>query len=103
MQYSIYYLHIIYTYVFVFGYRPLYFKNFKISAIALLKLVMHACSGGKDEVMGILQGKTEEGTFYVLDSFALPVQGTETRVNAGDNAVVYQDNFQTVGEYVYFL
>jgi hypothetical protein len=32
--------------------------------------------------MGILQGKVQGDTFVVIDSFALPVEGTETRVNA---------------------
>lgn len=34
------------------------------------------------QVMGILQGKVVGDTFIVIDSFALPVEGTETRVNA---------------------
>ncbi len=34
------------------------------------------------QVMGILQGKMSGDTFIVIDSFALPVEGTETRVNA---------------------
>ncbi|KAI8048288.1 COP9 signalosome complex subunit 5 [Syncephalis plumigaleata] len=49
-----------------------YFTKVKISAIALVKMVMHARSGGK------LQGDT----MIVMDAFALPVEGTETRVNA---------------------
>ena len=32
--------------------------------------------------MGMLQGKTIGDTFVVMDVFALPVEGTETRVNA---------------------
>lgn len=34
------------------------------------------------QVMGMLQGKVVRDTFIVIDSFALPVEGTETRVNA---------------------
>ena len=30
--------------------------------------------------MGLMQGKVIKNTFYVLDSFALPIIGTETRV-----------------------
>jgi len=59
-----------------------YFKKVKISAIALLKMVMHARSGGTIEVMGLLMGKVEGDTMIVMDSFALPVEGSETRVNA---------------------
>ena len=29
-----------------------------------------------------MQGKVQGDTFIVIDSFALPVEGTETRVNA---------------------
>lgn len=47
---------------------------------------MHAKSGGNLEVMGMMQGKVQGGTFIVLDAFALPVEGTETRVNAQEEA-----------------
>ena len=79
-----------------FPYSPNYFTNVKVSAVALLKLVMHACAGGREEVIGILQGKTEPHTFYILDAFALPVKGTETRVNPGNAAIEYQYQY-TVG------
>lgn len=52
-------------------------------------MVMHAVSGGRLEVMGILQGKIEGDTMVVMDSFALPVEGTETRVNAAAEAAGY--------------
>ena len=32
---------------------------------------------------GMMQGKIDGDTFVVMDAFALPVIGTETRVNAG--------------------
>jgi COP9 signalosome complex subunit 5 len=54
---------------------------------------MHARSGGQYEIMGLMNGKIVDRTFYVLDSFALPVQGTETRVNAGDAAMEYMVQF----------
>ncbi|GAM27607.1 hypothetical protein SAMD00019534_107830 [Acytostelium subglobosum LB1] len=68
---------------------PHYFKTVKISAIALLKMVMHSRSGGKLEVMGLLMGKVEAHTMIIMDSFALPVEGTETRVNAQADANEY--------------
>ena len=68
---------------------PHYFKNVRISAVALLKMVMHARSGGSLEVMGLMQGKLAGETFIVTDAFRLPVEGTETRVNAGDEANEY--------------
>jgi COP9 signalosome complex subunit 5 len=61
---------------------PHFFKEIKISALALLKMVMHARSGGNLEVMGLLLGKVDASVMVVMDSFALPVEGTETRVNA---------------------
>lgn len=39
--------------------------------------------------MGMMQGKTVGDTFIVVDSFALPVEGTETRVNAAEGAYEY--------------
>lgn len=38
------------------------------------------------QVMGMMQGKAVGDTFIVVDSFALPVEGTETRVNAAEGA-----------------
>lgn len=65
---------------------PRYFKHVRISALALIKMVMHARSGGQLEVIGIMQGKIDPNdpkgpTMIVMDAFALPVEGTETRVN----------------------
>ncbi|XP_050345140.1 COP9 signalosome complex subunit 5 [Nymphalis io] len=68
---------------------PHFFKDIKISALALLKMVMHARSGGTLEVMGLLLGKVDANTMIVMDSFALPVEGTETRVNAQAQAYEY--------------
>lgn len=47
---------------------------------------MHARSGGQYEIMGLMQGKLDGDTFVVMDAFALPVLGTETRVNAQNDA-----------------
>ncbi|KAK3357016.1 JAB1/Mov34/MPN/PAD-1 ubiquitin protease-domain-containing protein [Lasiosphaeria hispida] len=81
-----------------------YFKTVRISAVALMKMVMHARSGGALEVMGLMQGyvtdnssggsssagsSTPGGTLVVTDAFRLPVEGTETRVNAQDDANEY--------------
>jgi COP9 signalosome complex subunit 5 len=52
-------------------------------------MVMHARSGGTLEVMGLLLGKVDANTMMVMDSFALPVEGTETRVNAQAQAYEY--------------
>ena len=65
----------------------------RISAVALVKMVMHARSGGDIEVMGLMLGYVEHETFIVTDAVRLPVEGTETRVNAGDEANEYIVNF----------
>lgn len=74
---------------------PHFFKRARISALALLKMVMHARSGGNLEVMGLMQGKVVGDTFVVVDSFALPVEGTETRVSAQNEAYEYMVQYQS--------
>ena len=52
------------------------------------------------------QGKVVGDAFIVLDAFALPVEGTETRVNAQAEAYEYMVDFQSttkVGWFVWFL
>ncbi|KAB5589618.1 COP9 signalosome complex subunit 5 [Ceratobasidium theobromae] len=75
---------------------PHYFKRVHISVIALIKMVIHARSGGIYEIMGMMQGKirASDQSLVVLDSFALPVQGTETRVNAANEANEYMVAFK---------
>ena len=86
---------------------PHYFKTCKISAVALIKMVrgwsswagdkaeglclqvIHARSGVPHEIMGMMQGKVVGTSLVIVDSFALPVQGTETRVNAANEANEY--------------
>lgn len=68
---------------------PHHFKQVRVSAVALIKMVMHARSGGSIEVMGLMQGYTDGDTIVVTDAFGLPVEGTETRVNAQDDANEY--------------
>ncbi|KAI8812795.1 JAB1/Mov34/MPN/PAD-1 ubiquitin protease-domain-containing protein [Cladochytrium replicatum] len=78
-----------------------HYKKVQISAVALIKMVMHARSGGNIEVMGIMQGKVIGDTMIVMDAFALPVEGTETRVNAQaegyEYMVEYMLNIKEVG------
>ena len=70
-----------------------HYKFVRISAVALIKMVMHARSGGDLEVMGLMQGHVEHETFIVTDALRLPVEGTETRVNAQAEADEYMVNF----------
>lgn len=55
----------------------------------MVKMVMHARSGGSLEVMGLMQGYVEGTALVVTDAFRLPVEGTETRVNAQEDANEY--------------
>lgn len=72
---------------------PHYFKDVKISALALLKMVMHARSGGSLEIMGLMLGKVDGNSMIIMDVFALPVEGTETRVNAQAQAYEYMTQY----------
>jgi len=64
-----------------------------MSIIALIKMAAHAKTGGILEVMGMLIGKIVGDTLLVMDVFPLPVEGTETRVNAGKDAELYQADY----------
>jgi COP9 signalosome complex subunit 5 len=64
-----------------------YFRHVRISALAALKMLSHAVAGGNLEIMGVLIGSAANREFFVHDVIPLPVTGTETRVNAGDQAM----------------
>ncbi len=72
---------------------PHYFTDVHVSAVALIKMVMHARSGGSIEVMGSIQGQVAEKAFVVNDVFPLPVEGTETRVNAGAEGMEFMVSY----------
>lgn len=59
---------------------------------------MHARSGGSIEIMGLMQGKIQGDTMIIMDSFALPVEGTETRVNAQEEAYEYMVQYTTAAQ-----
>ena len=80
--------------------NPQCFKKVKIAALPFLKMAIHAESGGDIEVMGLMQGKVIGDTFYVMDSFRLPVQGTETRVNAGAEADEFMIRWTETSEHM---
>lgn len=56
-------------------------------------MVTHSRSGGPLEVMGLLLGKVDANVMVVMDAFALPVEGTETRVNAQSQAYEYMTSY----------
>eukprot|EP01136_Pigoraptor_vietnamica_P008788 Opistho-1_new@44592 len=57
---------------------------------------MHARSGGTIEVMGLMQGKVDGDALVVTDAFALPVEGTETRVNAQAEGYEYMVEYMSL-------
>ncbi|KAJ3282102.1 COP9 signalosome complex subunit 5a, partial [Rhizoclosmatium sp. JEL0117] len=59
---------------------------------------MHARSGGSIEVMGLMQGKVVGDQMIVMDAFALPVEGTETRVNAAQEGYEYMVDYVIKGK-----
>lgn len=63
-----------------------YFEKVAISPLALAKITERAIAGGDLEVMGLVCGRIENRAFVVTDAFALPVEGTETHVNAAHEA-----------------
>jgi COP9 signalosome complex subunit 5 len=75
--------------------NPIYFTNCRISALALLKMTTHARSGGNLEIMGLMTGYVSGTSIVVTDAFRLPVEGTETRVNAQTEADEYMVNYLT--------
>lgn len=52
--------------------------------------------------MGVMYGKVRDGTFWIMDAAALPVQGTETRVNAG-NEVRHRLGRQLIQAFEYMV
>jgi COP9 signalosome complex subunit 5 len=81
---------------------PKYFSDVKISASATVKMLQHAMRGVEKgmksengmpvEVMGLLLGRPSTDSknpnyLVVTDAFPLPVEGVETRVEAGDEAM----------------
>lgn len=66
-----------------------YFNKCMISSLALMKMTTHAQNGGSIEIMGMLIGKIIDRKIVVMDTYRLPVEGTETRVNAQGEAYEY--------------
>ncbi|ELP85766.1 COP9 signalosome complex subunit, putative [Entamoeba invadens IP1] len=81
---------------------PYYFKRCLISAVALLKIVMHAKQGEPLEIMGILKGQTKGDAFIITDVISLPVEGTETRVNASESCDSYLLEYRDFTEQIGF-
>ncbi|PFH33950.1 Mov34/MPN/PAD-1 family protein [Besnoitia besnoiti] len=79
----------------------------RLSPLALLQMLLHADGGAPFEVMGLMLGSMQPGdsavarpegasdgqAFVIHSVFRLPVEGTETRVNAGAEANEYMVSF----------
>ncbi|KEP61279.1 UNVERIFIED_CONTAM: Mov34/MPN/PAD-1 family protein [Hammondia hammondi] len=89
---------------------PTSFSTVRLSPLALLQMVLHARQGIPLEVMGLMLGSVSpispsvrsasssleqlgDQAFVVHSVFRLPVEGTETRVNAGAEANEYMVDF----------
>ncbi|KAI5000750.1 hypothetical protein ZWY2020_010709 [Hordeum vulgare] len=64
----------------------------------LLNMVVQARADGTIEIMGLMQGKFQGDSIIVMDAFALPVEGTETRVNAQAEAYKYMVEYSTINK-----
>eukprot|EP01125_Pyxidicula_operculata_P021853 TRINITY_DN86_c0_g1_i1.p1 TRINITY_DN86_c0_g1~~TRINITY_DN86_c0_g1_i1.p1 ORF type:complete len:322 (-),score=81.76 TRINITY_DN86_c0_g1_i1:264-1229(-) len=89
---------------------PEYFKKVKISSVAFLKMILHARKTCTEEsfkasepieVMGLLNGKIEEHTFVITDSFGV-CEGNEVSVQPKDSDYeymsVYSESSEKVGK-----
>lgn len=59
-----------------------HFESVLVSKLAAVTMFDHACRGGNIEIMGMLVGTTINKNIVIYDIYELPVEGTETRVNA---------------------
>jgi COP9 signalosome complex subunit 5 len=86
---------------------PHYFKKCFVSALALVKIAMHAKTGhgqqgvlsqgdGNNwiEVMGMFSGHVIPHAFVIRDSFALPGVASETSVSITDEGTMYLINWK---------
>ena len=75
--------------------HPYYFQTVNISMLAMMKMTMHAISGGSIEIMGMLVGYYRKSQLFVLDCYPLPVQGTESRVNPQNDSYEFMLKYLT--------
>lgn len=74
-----------------------YFQHCLLSRLASSKMLTHSVGADNKEVMGMLIGYISNDCIIVKDCYSLPVEGTETRVNAQlesyEYMVQYMDAF----------
>ncbi|CAL9734835.1 COP9 signalosome complex subunit 5 [Monosporozyma servazzii] len=71
------------------GSNMYHYSHVLISRLATQQILNHAVKGNEIEIMGILLGVTLNHKFIITRSFPLPVEGTETRVNAQSESYEY--------------
>ena len=64
---------------------------------------MHAAFTSEKEKMGILTGTVEDLSFIIYDAYLLPVEGSETRVSAGEDADIYRTRITDILSHVFFF
>mgnify|MGYP003362343643 FL=1 len=69
--------------------NPRFYNKVVMSERCCRQMLEHAVAGGDNETMGMLVGAARGSTFVVLQTFELPVLGTETRVNAMSECYEY--------------
>lgn len=74
---------------------PYYFRTVNISLLTMLKMSLHAISGGSIEIMGMLMGYRKGNELIILDCYPLPVQGTESRVNPQNDSYEFMLSYIT--------
>lgn len=83
---------------------PLYFKEVRMSALAAVKMFIHARTGSPDvsgglrenwhEVMGLMPGHfSSDGVLFVTDSFAMPVDASEVECSMNEHSQIYMAEY----------
>ena len=65
---------------------PYYFQECYVTPRALITMIKHSINGGKNEILGFLYGQSRDHKFFLTEALPTSVIGTETRVNATDEA-----------------
>lgn len=75
--------------------HPYYFQTVNLSLLSMMKMTMHAISGGSIEIMGMLVGFHKDNEIIITDCYPLPVQGTESRVNPQNDSYEFMLSYIT--------
>ncbi|CAD8201664.1 unnamed protein product [Paramecium pentaurelia] len=76
---------------------PNYFKKCKISIASVIKMLIHACLGKNNEVMGLMQGRCDKETFIIYDVIYLNAEASEVNVTLTPEAM---GEYKLLEEYI---